>query len=359
MDSYTVSYDINGGDFLTVPDSQVVINGQYVANPISPFSMTGTFTGWNTNADGSGVMWDFDTMVVTDNMVLYPIYQENYYTHTFMIDDESYEVDSFYKQPVEPVIPDDKEGYTFVGWSPLANEDVIDFDVYLAPAEDVVLYPVWSANSYSVSYDALGGSTVYKPSIVEYDEVLVAPSAPVKKGYTFLGWSYDIAGDERVDFNYDTMPASNITLYAQWGTKPVSVEFVVNGDKVGTYYYEKGDYMDPPNIDVPGYEVVGWTTNLSMGTMWDFEKTPVGDQSLIFNAILEPVTYSVTFSYSQSNQVVETYEYGEFVSSPDVVAPYGYEFLGWSFDGQTVLDLNDYVLDDDVVFYPVYAPIHK
>ena len=69
-----------------------------------------------------------------------------------------------------------------------------------------------------VEFDTDGGSHI-DPVIGYYGELLTEPTAPVKEGFTFAGWSLDRDGTRVWDFGADT-PDGDITLYAIWVEKP-------------------------------------------------------------------------------------------------------------------------------------------
>ena len=78
----------------------------------------------------------------------------------------------------------------------------------------------------TVKFDSQGGSIV-APQTVAIGSTLIEPKTPTKKGETFGGWSKDILGLTRWDFEEDTVFV-NTTLYAMWGTY-YTVTFNSNG----------------------------------------------------------------------------------------------------------------------------------
>lgn len=120
--------------------------------------------------------------------------------------------------PADPV----KEGYTFLGWYNgdtkfNANSPVTETGIYTAK---------WEIETYTVTFDANGGSAV-EDVTVSYGDRVSAPADPVKEGYAFLGW-YTEDG-ELYDF---TAPVtSDLTLTAKWnevvttpGDEPAGVD---------------------------------------------------------------------------------------------------------------------------------------
>jgi uncharacterized repeat protein (TIGR02543 family) len=96
-----------------------------------------------------------------------------------------------------------------------------------------------------------------------YGEEIVEPdSSKMKKiGYTFTGWYMDESLQERYEF--DIMPAENITLYAGWKQKEYIVTWT---DYDGTVLKKEtvsygGQAEAPANPVRTGYQFVGWSSD--------------------------------------------------------------------------------------------------
>ena len=100
-----------------------------------------------------------------------------------------------------------RTGHTQVGWATVdGGEKVYSFDDVYTKNEALTLYPVWSTNKYTITFDTAGGSEI-APITQEYGTHITAPADPTREGYTFIGWDTEIP---------KTMPAENITLKAKW-----------------------------------------------------------------------------------------------------------------------------------------------
>lgn len=89
----------------------------------------------------------------------------------------------------------------------------------------VTLYAVWKANTYTVSYNANGGSGAPSSQIKTYGKTLtLSPTKPTRTNYTFLGWSASKTSTTATYTEGSTYTAnSSTTLYAVWKlayTKP-------------------------------------------------------------------------------------------------------------------------------------------
>lgn len=125
------------------------------------------------------------------------------------------------------------------------------------------------AIKYSVTFNANGGEGAPGGVIVKQGERATLPTtAPVRSGYTFLGWSSSSAAASAEYAPGATMtPAANITLYAVWKKTECTVYYdcLTNGGD-GSVYDKKvvaaGGKADLTNTAYKtGWEFLGWSTN--------------------------------------------------------------------------------------------------
>ena len=113
-----------------------------------------------------------------------------------------------------------RTGYTFQGWSITGASG----SVYYQPGatckrnENLTLYAVWKINTYTVSYNANGGTGAPGAQTKTYGTDLTLSSAiPVRENYDFLGWGTS-AESTSVAYAPGSVYKNNekITLYALW-----------------------------------------------------------------------------------------------------------------------------------------------
>lgn len=112
-----------------------------------------------------------------------------------------------------------RTGYTFQGWATSASGSV----AYAAGANytanaAVTLYAVWKANTYTVKFDANGGTGAPGNQTKTYGVNLTLSSTkPTRTNYNFLGWGTS-AASTTVAYAPGATYSSNaaITLYAIW-----------------------------------------------------------------------------------------------------------------------------------------------
>ena len=87
----------------------------------------------------------------------------------------------------------------------------------------------WTINSdakecpkHTVVFDTQGGMAIAGQEVAFTDKI-TAPVVSNRQGYTFAGWYTDNTFARAWNFAVDTMPDSNLTLYAKWIENPKSV----------------------------------------------------------------------------------------------------------------------------------------
>jgi uncharacterized repeat protein (TIGR02543 family) len=130
-----------------------------------------------------------------------------------------------------------RTGYSFAGWAEANNAGAPDFTalVNYTTAGNKTVFAVWSRNDYTLSFDSQGGSSVASQSVA-FEGFGAAPAPPTKYGYNFASWNTAANGSGVLwDFATSSMPAQNLTLYAQWTPKlgTIALTFDPNGGVSG------------------------------------------------------------------------------------------------------------------------------
>lgn len=141
-----------------------------------------------------------------------------------------------------------RTGYSFTGWATSASGSVAyqPGGTYSANAA-VTLYAIWKADTYTVSYNANGGSGAPANQTKTYGVNLTLSSTkPTRTNYNFLGWSTSANGNVTYKPGETYSSNSAITLYAIWSIayiKPRLNNFSVQRcDSDGTLN-ESGTYV--------------------------------------------------------------------------------------------------------------------
>ena len=279
-----------------------------------------SFDGWK----------DAPSTMPANDLTLTALWKVNSYTITFDTDGGTsipaitQAFGTTVTAPADPV----QTGYAFVGWDREIPATM--------PAENITIKAKWSANSYTITFDTDGGTSI--PAITQaFGTTVTAPADPAKTGYTFVRWDIKIPA---------TMPASNITLTAMWEVNSYTLSFDSDGGSAcNALPFEYGQ----PLIGLPtptrdGYIFTGWkdvpltmpANDLTLTALW---ATPTPTAT--------PTKHSVTFMIL--NQVYETVELseGEDIQLLDPPTIYGYTFVEWQQDGRrpdTVMGKDDVII---------------
>ena len=91
-------------------------------------------------------------------------------------------------------------------------------DIPTNSTENLNFYAKWTANTYTVTFDANGGN-VSQTSAVTVAGKLTSLPTPTYDGYDFLGWYTQKDGGDKV--TTDTVFTVDSTIYAHWQNIPV------------------------------------------------------------------------------------------------------------------------------------------
>ena len=131
------------------------------------------------------------------------------------------------------------------------------------PAENLTLYAKWSPNLYQVNFETNGGQMI-TPQMIGYDQSITLAN-PIRTGYTFVGWYTDPELTE--PFNFGSMPANDLTVYAKWSINQYTISFSTNGGtSVNSITQDYGTSISLANISSTkvGYTLAGWFTDFNL-----------------------------------------------------------------------------------------------
>ena len=216
--TYTVIYDANGGEGTMA--NQILSYDKADTLKACGFTREGhTFLGWNTKADGSGVFYAdqqvVKNMTIVDGIVLYAQWQvkaPNVHTVTFMANGVVVDKVTFNEGDKElsrvPEVPT-RTGYTGA------------WEGYVLANTDITVNAVYTANEYTVVFNANGGAGSMPNQTMRYDTFAnLSANTYAYAGHTFAGWNTqaDGTGTSYADGeNVKNLAESGeVTLYAQW-----------------------------------------------------------------------------------------------------------------------------------------------
>jgi len=238
-------------------------------------------------------------------------------------------------------------GYTFLGWNTKADGTGTSYNpggTYSSDA-NATLYAIWQVTTYTVSFDANGGSGAPADQTKTYGQGLALSSTePTKTGYTFSKWNTKADGTG-TDYNPGDTYTGNadLTLYAIWEALTFTVTYDNNGHgtapEAQTKSYNVDITLAAAITGVTGGTMTEWNTKADgTGTSYDPEDTYSGNADLTLYAIWTASTYTVTFDADggsvdpATKTVTWGQKYGE-LPTPTIT---GETFYGW-FDEDDVL----------------------
>ncbi len=240
-----------------------------------------------------------------------------------------------FAQPYGTLPTATRGGYAFAGWFTGWSEgDEVTADTPVNNAWNHTLYAHWQGNSYTVTFDANGGTVDTPSKTVVYGSTYGTLPTPVRYGYVFTCWYTGAEGGSRRRETTSVSTASDHTLYAHWTESSHTVTFDPNGGAVSygtaTVYYG-GTYSSLPTPERPGYVFDGWFTAPEGGTQVTYETTVETAEDETLYAHWTETDYEVRFDPRGGTVSTTTkrVRYGEPYGELPTPTREWAEFLGW------------------------------
>ena len=205
--------------------------------------------GWNTNASATTSSWNANTNKNNVNGTYYPIVKAKtikviFYRNASTSDSTT--ATQTFTYGVSGQAFSDKgwtnTGHTMAGWARSKTATTKDYNVLSGVndtwindnAPSIDLYAVWNKNTYTISYDANGGTEAPAAQTKYYGtDIELSETIPKKDCSQFLGWNTKKDGTGTTYKSKGIYKANkDITLYAKWQTANYKLEYDSNDFKI-------------------------------------------------------------------------------------------------------------------------------
>lgn len=124
-----------------------------------------------------------------------------------------------------------RTGYTQTAWASNAAGTTKKYELKATYSTNaaITLYPYWTANTYTVTFNANGGSVTPTSTTVTYASTYGTLPTPTKAGHSFNGWYTATSGGTRIQATSTVNITAAQTLYAQWTIHTYKVSYAANG----------------------------------------------------------------------------------------------------------------------------------
>ena len=357
-----VSFSLNGGGSLNGASSEKLVDcdSEYGVMP-TPTRTGYSFDGWYTAASGGTKVTTSTTISTNSAHTLYAHWTGNSYLVTFNANGGSVSTASksvTYGSTYGTLPTPTRTGHTFNGWYTAASGGTkVTSSTTTSSSSDHTLYAHWTANSYTVTFDANGGSVSLASKVVTYGSAYGTLPTPTRTGHTFSGWYTASSGGTKVTSSTTVSSSSDHSIYAHWTANSYTVTFNANGGSVSTASKSVtygSTYGTLPTPTRTGHTFSGWYTASSGGTKVTSSTTVSSSSDHTLYARWAASSYTVTFDANggtvatASKSVTYGVSYGEL----PVPTQTDYTFVGWFTEGGVQVN------EETVVNYNVSHVLH-
>ena len=299
---YTVSVKLAEGEQLIGSITTEVGKKSLIGDVINETSVQKEghiFKGWSI--DGSSLV--DKQLVITENILLIPIFEVNSYKIKYTIDGEVFSEELLkYGSKIEVKQVPEKTGYTFKGWDKELPNTM--------PANDIELIGTYEKNKYTITYIIEGQENITRTYY--YGDTIEIIENPKLEGLNFVKWSEIIP---------DTMPDHNIEVYAEFDKKSFNINYYIDDVLYKTDSYQYNDNIDALEMaEKAGYTFSGWDKELPTNMpAYDIDVYGTYNKNTYYiNYYIDNVLYkTISYLYDNSIKVLE------------VTSKTGYTFSGW------------------------------
>ncbi len=259
--SIRITYDGDGGS--NIPEDAVKEYGKDYKIPSEEPTKTGyTFKGWK---DTSGNIYQAGAVYRKDaSLSLKALWEPLKYEVKYFSDygfAPAAQVKEYGKTLKLSTSVPSRTGYTMTAWVERTSGKSYKPGGDYTENKDAFLTAKWEANTYTVTFNAMGGKPESTSVKVKYASSYPTLPTVTREGYTFNGWFTQQSGGSKVNAGDKVEITSNMTCYAHWTANEYTVSFDANGgycDKTSEKYTYDSVYSSLPVPEKDGKVFIGW-----------------------------------------------------------------------------------------------------
>ena len=147
-----------------------------------------------------------------------------------------------------------KPGYNFAGWN--YNGNIVS---QVTLNDNITVTATWTAATYTVTFNANGGTTPTASKTVTYNQQYGTLPVPTRSGdYFFIGWYTQSSGGSLVISSDTYTLTTDQTLYAHWGQSTLAVTPTGASTSATLTFVSTGTFSNSPatnwRLEITGYE---------------------------------------------------------------------------------------------------------
>lgn len=217
--------------------------------------------------------------------------------------------------------------------------------------------------TYTITFDPTGGSPVKPVKTAGKTTLFLPPS--IRDGYNFEGWFLD-KDNWKQEIGYNTFADKrlkrDITVYAKWTFIGYTVYFVSNGGSAAEprTIGKNGVLESPPFMEREGYTFLGWCTDYTLTTFYQFG-TPVNNSFTLYAKWVADEDnkeyYEITFVSNGGSDIPSASVPEGEAYYPPQPSRQGYSFVGWYVDSALTIPYpTDNIVTNNLTLYAKWSP---
>ena len=343
--NYTISYNLNGGSLSGQKTSYNIETANFTLP--QPTRSGYTFTGWT----GTGLSSATKSVTVskgsTGNRSYTANWSANGYTVSFNYNKPSTATGTMsgngttskgvtyaaaYGTLPQPSMP----GWTFDGWHTAASGgSKISATTTYTAAGNQTLYAHWTLNTYSISYNANGGSLSGQKTSYNVNTDSFTLPTPTKNGYTFTGWTGSNGTTTQKSVTITKGSTGNRSYTANWTPTNYTINYTLNGGSISgqrTSFNIETATFTLPQPTRNGYTFTGWTGSNGTTAQKSVTITKGSTGNKSYTAHWTPVNYTISYNANGGSLSGQKTSYNIETATFTLPTPTrtGYTFTGWT-----------------------------